>query len=268
MTDLKFTTLDTGPSTLDKTITLVTGDNEAVLIDAGFTRADGHRAVAAVLDSGKRLTAVLISAGDPDFYFGAEVIQDAFPDAQFIAPADVIEHIDHSYDKKLTAWAHLGANLPTRKVTLTPFEQDHITIDDTALQLLNAGVEPSDRGWYLFEPASRTIAGGVLVFGDLHVWTADSPTVESRARWVSALNQLEALNPTLVIAGHRAAGSADDVTALHHTRDYLLRFDTVIAQSATGAEAEKALLATYPEAGLKVAAHLGSLVAKGEMTWG
>ena len=79
MTNLKFTTLDTGSGSLEKTITLVTGDTEAVLIDAGFTRADGHRAVAAVLDSGKRLTAVFISAGDPDFYFGAEVVEDASP---------------------------------------------------------------------------------------------------------------------------------------------------------------------------------------------
>ena len=97
---------------------------------------------------------------------------------------------------------HLGANLPTRKVTLTPFDQDHVTVDGADLQLLNAGVEPSDRGWYLFEPASRTIAGGVLVFGGLHVWTADSPTVESRARWISALNQLEEAQPH---PGHRRA---------------------------------------------------------------
>lgn len=98
------------------------------------------------------------------------------------------------------------------KSSAYPVRGDHITVDETDLQLLNAGLEPSDRGWYLFEPASRTIAGGVLVFSGLHVWTADSPTVESRTRWVSALNQLEELSPTLVIAGHRAAGSADDVT--------------------------------------------------------
>ena len=79
------------------------------MVDAAFTRADGHRIVAAVLDSGKRLTTVVVTAGDPDFYFGAEVIADAFPEAVFLAPADVIEHIEHSYEGKLQAWAHLGA---------------------------------------------------------------------------------------------------------------------------------------------------------------
>jgi hypothetical protein len=39
----------------NKTATLVTGQNDALLVDAGFTRADGHRLAAAVLDSGKTL---------------------------------------------------------------------------------------------------------------------------------------------------------------------------------------------------------------------
>lgn len=268
MTDLTFTIIDTGPKTLDKTITLVTGETEAVLIDAGFTRADGHRAVAAILDSGKKLTTVFISAGDPDFYFGAEVVQDAFPEARFFAPADVIEHIDHVHEKKLEAWAHLGVNLPTRKIELTPFTGDSISIDDEVLQLRHGGLVPGDRGWYLFDATTRTIVGGVLLFGGLHVWTADSPTVESRAAWLKALDELESLEPVVVIAGHRSPGFPQDIAAVHHTRDYLRLFETTIADSATGADAEQKLLAAYPDAGLAVAAHLGALVAKGEMTWG
>lgn len=81
----------------NKTATLVTGESEALLADAGFTRADGHRLVAAVLDAGKRLTTVFISHGDPDYYFGAEAIADAFPDAVFVATPQTIEHIHHSY---------------------------------------------------------------------------------------------------------------------------------------------------------------------------
>src|SRR3954449_1109670 len=114
MNALSYSILDTAPSSLHKTSVVVTGETEALVVDAAFTRADGHRIVAAVLDSGKRLTTVGITAGHPAFYFGAEVIADAFPDAAFVAPADVIEHIEHSYEGKLKAWAHLGPNLPTR----------------------------------------------------------------------------------------------------------------------------------------------------------
>ncbi|MEV5955829.1 MBL fold metallo-hydrolase, partial [Streptomyces sp. NPDC051987] len=71
--------LDFPAGSKNKTATLVTGESEALLVDAAFTRADGHRLAAEVLDSGKTLTTVFVSHGDPDFYFGAEVIADAFP---------------------------------------------------------------------------------------------------------------------------------------------------------------------------------------------
>src|SRR4051795_2746707 len=116
MSQLTLTVLDSADSSLNKTSVLVTGETEALVVDAAFTRADGHRIVAEVLDSGKRLTTVVVTAGDPDFYFGAEVIADAFPEAVFLAPADVIAHIEHSYEGKLQAWAHLGPNLPSRLV--------------------------------------------------------------------------------------------------------------------------------------------------------
>jgi len=72
MTPLSYTIIDAPDSSLNKTSILVTGESEALVVDAGFTRADGHRIVAEILDSGKLLRNVLITAGDPDFYFGAE----------------------------------------------------------------------------------------------------------------------------------------------------------------------------------------------------
>jgi glyoxylase-like metal-dependent hydrolase (beta-lactamase superfamily II) len=268
MTPVNFAVLDAADTSLNKTSVLVTGDTEALVVDAAFTRADGHRIVAAVLDSGKRLTTVVITAGDPDFYFGAEVIADAFPDAAFVAPTDVIEHIEHSYQGKLQAWAHLGANLPTRLVEISDLTDPTLTVDGTTLEVRRGSDQLGDRAWYLFEPATRSLIGGVLLFEGLHVWTADSATPALRAEWIRVLDDLEALQPTYVVAGHRIANAPTDLTAIVHTRDYLHVFEKTIASSTDAAEAEAALLATYPNAGLKIAASLGSKVAKGEMTWG
>ncbi len=268
MSNLTYTVLDAADSSLNKTSVLVTGDTEAVVVDAAFTRADGHRIVAAVLDSGKGLTTVVITAGDPDFYFGAEVIADAFPDAVFVAPADVIDHIQHSYEGKLKAWAHLGANLPTRLVPIDTLTASSITVDGVDLEVRRGSDQLGDRAWYLFEPASRSLIGGVLLFQGLHVWTADSATPELRAEWVRVLGDLLALDPAYVVAGHRLADTPTDQSAISHTRDYLEQFEKILASSAGAAEAEAAMLTAYPEAGLKIAANLGTKVAKGEMTWG
>ena len=187
MSNLTYTVLDAADASLNKTSVLVTGESEALVVDAAFTRADGHRIVAEVLDSGKRLTTVVITAGDPDFYFGAEVIADAFPEAVFLAPADVIEHIQHSYQGKLQAWAHLGPNLPTRLVDITPLTEPTLTVDGTTIEVRRGSDLLGDRAWYLFEPASRSLFGGVLLFEGLHVWTADSATPELRAEWIRVL---------------------------------------------------------------------------------
>ena len=268
MTLLNYTIIDAPDSSLNKTSVLVTGESQALLVDAGFTRADGHRIVAAVLDSGKSLQNVLITAGDPDFYFGAEVIADAFPEAHFLAPDDVIEHIKDTYEKKLVAWAHLGANLPSRLVDIAPLTESEVTVDGVVLEIRRASENLGDRAWFVFEPAERVLVGGVLLFEGLHVWTADSPTQEQREEWIRVLDGFEALNPSFVSAGHRIAGSPTDQTSIGHTRDYLRFFETTVAEASDAAAAEAALKAAYPDAGLAIAAMLGTKVAKGEMTWG
>lgn len=268
MTSLEYRIFDSADASLNKTSVLVTGATEALVVDAGFTRADGHRIVAEVLDSGKRLTTVLITGGDPDFYFGAEVVADAFPEAKFLAPADVIEHIHASYEGKLQAWAHLGANLPTRLVNIDTLTTDTVTVDDTVLEVRRATDALGDRAWYVYEPVARALFGGVLLFEGLHVWTADTATPEQRATWRAVLDELLALDPAFVVAGHRAPGTPTDQTAIRQTSDYLWFFEKVVADSPDAAAAEAALLEAYPDYGLKIAANLGTKVAKGEMTWG
>ena len=268
MSKLHYTVIDSAAESLHKTSVLITGDSEAIVVDAAFTRADGHRIAAEVLDAGKTLTTVVITAGDPDFYFGAEVMQDAFPDAAFVAPADVIGHIRASYEGKLQAWAHLGANLPTRLVEITELTDSTLSIDDTPIQVRRGSDQLGDRAWYLFDEASLSLVGGVLLFEGLHVWTADTRTPELRAEWIRVLDELEALEPTFVVAGHRIAGAPTDTTAITDTRDYLQSFEKIVADAADAAAAKDALLAEYPDAGLAIAVDLGTKVAKGEMTWG
>ncbi len=48
------------------TSTLVYGEKDALVIDAGFTRADALRIAANVLDSGKQLTTIYVSQADPE----------------------------------------------------------------------------------------------------------------------------------------------------------------------------------------------------------
>jgi len=264
MTTLDFTVLDLDfpVGSKNKTATLVTGEHDALLVDAGFTRADGHRLVAAVLDAGKTLTTVFISHGDPDFYFGAEVVADAFPDAVFVATPHTIEHIAHSYEGKLTAWAALGTNLPTRLVDLTPLTGD-LTLEGHRFELRGG----PDRH-YLWQAEQRAILGGVLLFAREHVWVADTPQPEQRAAWITLLDEMTALDPALVVPGHRLPGAPADASAITGTREYLVAFEEELARATDGATLTDALVERYPGHGMRIAAQIGAKVATGEMSWG
>ncbi|MEV4033649.1 MBL fold metallo-hydrolase [Streptomyces umbrinus] len=262
----KILDLDFPAGTKNKTATLVTGENEALLVDAGFTRADGHRLAAEVFDSGKTLSTVFISHGDPDFYFGAEVIADAFPDARFVATDHVIEHIQHSYEGKLKAWQALGANLPTRLVDIEPLTDD-LTVEGRRFELRGGGAELPDRH-YLWQAEHRTILGGVLLFQKEHVWVADTARPEQRAAWIDLLDEMAALAPRLVVPGHRLPDTPADATAISDTRTYLLAFEEELGKAADGAALTDALVERYPDNGMLIAAQIGAKVAKGEMKWG
>src|SRR3954454_18504995 len=250
--DFKILDLDFPAGSKNKTATLVTGETEALLVDAAFTRADGHRLAAEVLDSGKTLTPVFVSHADPDFYFGAEVIADAFPAARFVATPIVIEHIKATYEGKLKAWAALGPNLPTRLVDIEPLTGD-LTLEGHRFELKGGPAGLPDRH-YLWQAEHRALLGGVLIFQQEHVWVADTPTPGDRAAWIDLLDEMAALDPLLVVPGHRLPGAPADAGALSTTRAYLVAFEEELAKAADGAALTEALVARYPDNGMLIAA--------------
>lgn len=265
--DFKVIDLDFPVGSKNKTATLITGEEEAFLIDAGFTRADGHRLVAEILDSGKTLTTVFVSHADPDYYWGAEVIADAFPDAAIVATPLVIEHIKDAYEGKLKAWEPVGVNRPTRLVELAPLTGD-ITFEGHVFQLKGGHPGLPDRH-YLWQAEHRAIVAGVLLFDNEHVWVADTGKPEDRAVWTELLDEMSALNPAFAVPGHRLPTTAAlDASPITYTRTYLAAFEDELGKASSGEALTNALVARYPESGMLIAAQLGAKVAKGEMTWG
>jgi glyoxylase-like metal-dependent hydrolase (beta-lactamase superfamily II) len=264
--DFTIVDLDFPVGSRNKTATLVTGASDALLVDAGFTRADGHRLVAQLLDSGKQLTTLFVSHGDPDFYFGAEVVADAFPDAAVVATPQTIAHINHSYEGKLKAWATLGANLPTRLVDLTPLTGD-LTLEGHRFELRGGPAALPDRH-YLWQAEHRAILGGVALLQREPLWVADTAKPEQRAAWIALLDEMSALDPLLVVPGHRLPDTPADATAIAATREYLTAFEEELGKTADGAALTAALVARYPDHGMRIAAQIGAKVAKGEMAWG
>ncbi len=246
---------------------VVSGKSEAVVIDSGFTRADALRVAANVLDSGKTLKTIFISNADPDFYFGAEVLKGYFPQAQVLTTPAVREKIQAKLAGKIAFWApKMGANAPKQPIVPDELKGTTLSVDGETIEVRGTTGELAHRP-YVWIPSIKTIAGNIAVFGNLHVWTADTQKASERKAWFAQLDEIEALKPVTVVPGHMAPATALDVSAVRYTREYLQRFDVEAAKAKNGAELIDAMKRAYPQAGLGMALDIGAKVNKGEMQW-
>ncbi|MFC0168885.1 MBL fold metallo-hydrolase [Pseudoduganella danionis] len=246
---------------------LVSGTKDAVLIDAQFSRAEALKLAEQIRASGKRLTTVYVSHGDPDFYFGLDVIHAAFPEAKIVATSYTVAAIEKKKDAKVAYWGPiLKHNAPHSIIVPQVLQGDRIELEGETLQIAGLQGAAPERS-YVWIPSIKTVAGGVVVFNDLHVWTADTQTLAARQQWLATLDGIAALQPSTVVPGHYKVGSALTPASIGFTRDYLVKFEAETAAAANSADLIARMQQLYPQAGLKAALDTSAKVAKGEMKW-
>jgi len=245
---------------------IVSGRNDAVLVDAQFARKDALKLVEAIHASHKKLTTIYISQADPDYYFGLDAVQDAFPAAKIVATRATVERIKATEKHKFAHWGPILKNdAPTRIVIPEVLEGGKIPLEDHTLEVLGLDAAP-DRTC-LWIPSLKAVVGGVVVFSDVHVWMTDTEAPGARANWLALLDRIEQLAPRTVVPGHYLDGSKLDLSTVRFTRDYIEAFDEETAKAANSAALMAAMEKRYPQLGLKVSLEFSSKVAKREMTW-
>ena len=249
---------------------LVSGPTEAVLIDGGFTLSDGRAVAEAIRATGKRLTTIYISQSDPDYYFSLGPIKAAFPQARVIAAASTVDAIKATVSKKLAVWGpQLKDNGPQALadvVVPTVFDEKTLSVDGNVIEIIDAQGLANRR--YLWAPSLAAVFGGVLVFSGVHVWTADTNSVEQRAAWLANLDLIQKRRPAIVVPGHMTADAATDISGVVHTRRWLTAFEEELAKTKESASLNAAMKARFPGLGMTVALDIGAKVATGEMKWG
>ena len=247
--------------------TLVYGEKEAMVIDAGFTRADGLRIAANVLDSGRQLKTIYVSQADPDYYFGVEALKEVFPQADVVTTPAVLAKLSAKHAGKVAFWGpKMGANAPRNPVLPKAIGATTLTVDGQKVELRGTTGLLAHRP-YVWIPSIKAVVGNIGVFGGLHVWTADTQTVAERSAWVAQLDEMAALQPALVVPSHMAAGTLLDASAIGFTKDYLLAFEKNLGSSQNSAELIAAMRKAYPQAGGAMVLDIGAKVNKGEMKW-
>lgn len=246
---------------------VVLGQHEAILIDAQFSMEQARKLVAQIKASGRTLTTIYVSHGDPDYYFGLQALQAAFPDAKILATAQTVAHIEATKDAKLAFWGpQLGANAPTKLIVPERLQGDTLALEGQTLKVIGLDGPAPDRS-VVWIPSIKTIAGGVPVMSGEHVWMADTASSESRQHWLGTLASIKALQPQTVIPGHYVGAMPPGLAAVEFTEQYLLAFNEEAAKAKDAKALVTAMQSRYPDLGGIESLEISAKVVKGEMEW-
>ena len=246
---------------------IVSGKTDAVLIDAQFTLADAEKVAQQIKTSGKKMTTIYVSHGDPDFYFGLEVFKKYFPEVTVYASLATVEHIKATAQKKLEVWGErLGKNITSNAILPQVLKGSSIDLEGQKLEII--GLEGSPSKTFVWIPSIKAVVGGINVFGNtFHLWMADAQTAEARKQWIGVLDKIESLQPTIVIPAHAKSESTFGLTAVKHTKNYIQFYEEALRTNKTSETLIAALKAKYPTLTFDIALQIGAKVNAGEMKW-
>ena len=244
--------------------TLVSGPKEAVLFDAQFSVKDGEALVEKIRHSGKTLNKIVITSGDPDFYFGLQPLVKAFPNAKVVATQQVVDHIKAKKDAKLAFWGpQMKDGAPTQLYVPQVLASTTFMIDGERVNI----EEPESYAAYVWIPSAKTILGGTGVSWGIHVWTADTQTPENRKQWQQTLDSMAALKPEHVIPGHYLGTPPAGTGAIDFTRRYLQQFEQALTADKASTGVINTMKKQWPNLAEASSLELSAKVNTGEMNW-
>ena len=246
---------------------IISGKHDAVLIDAQFTLADAEKVAQEIKNSGKKLTTIYVSHGDPDFYFGLEVFKKYFPEVTAYASPATVEHIKATAQKKLEVWGErLGDKITSNVILPQVLKGNSIDLEGEKLEII--GLDNFPKRTFVWIPSIKTALGGINVFGTtFNAWMADAQTTEVRNNWISILNTISDLKPEIVIPAHANTSSDFTIDAVNHTKNYIQFYEEALKSNKTSEALIATIKANYPNLTFETALMLGAKVNTGEMKW-
>ena len=251
------------PDHFGVTSALIEGEHEVLLVNAQFSKSEALRLAANILDSGKTLNTIFVSYGDPDYYFGLDVLTHYFPNAKVIATPETVKHIQDTQALKVKYWSPMmGSNAPDQIIVPQAYSAKTLNFENEKIE-----IRGTDELTYLWIPSAKAIVGGIAVSSGIHLWMADTPTTKDRAAVVQTLESMKALQPAIVIPAHMAPNAPQGLSAVNFSIDYLKQYEKAVKNTKNAKQLTQQMQAKYPKLQELSSLDLGAKVVKGEMKW-
>ena len=245
---------DSTPATWPaSTATLISGERDAVLVDALVTTSEGDQLAAWVQATGKQPQAIFVTHGHADHFFGAGPVLAAFPGLRLIAcDQQVVDEAQRQTTPTgMTSWNTWFPEQVSQAPTVPRLaETDRLELEGHPLLFRTIGGADGALATIVHVPELRAICSGDIAYNNVHMWLWKS-TPDSRRAWLASLDAVAALEPVTVITGHKDPDAPDDdaTRVLDQSRRYIEDFDRAVATSDAPQEVIATMLAKYPDFG-------------------
>ena len=231
------------------TVTLIYSDRDAVLVDTFLSADHTRELVDWIQATGKNLTTIYVTHAHGDHFFGIGMLEERFPGARAVATAEVIEGMRHQISPEFMSavWnPRFPGQLPERLTVAAEIPGSGIDLEGHTLVPVKLGHTDTADSTCLHVPSVGLVVAGDAVYNGIHPYLAET-NAQTRLEWIAALDKIEGLKPTTVIAGHKVPEGDDSPRHIDATRKYIRDFDRLNEEASSAEDLYERMLRLYPD---------------------
>ncbi len=239
------------PTWSPSSATLIYGEREAILVDTLVTFDQADALADWIESKGRQLSRVYITYGHVDHWLGLGRLARRFPGVVGLATPEVLAHVEVEAGPRAGYWeAIFPGEVPTGADKVRPelLTSDTLDLEGNEVRIIKIGQADTAESTVLHVPALAAVVTGDLAYNEVHMMTAETGDAE-RSQWIANLDQVAALNPNIVVAGHKKVANGNHPKIIEESQRYLRDFSRIVARETDPPSIVARMVERYPDWG-------------------